>query len=64
MPVKEPMLQRDLLRPLQHHLHHLIKLTTQSVVKQKTYLLAVGTLRGLTSQLLKAENQSSQGTAA
>ena len=33
VPEEESMLQRDLPRPLEHHLHDLIKLTTKVLVK-------------------------------
>jgi len=33
VPEEESVLQRDLPRPLEHHLHDLIKLTTKVLVK-------------------------------
>ena len=63
VPEELPVVQRDLLRPLQHHLSDLIKMTTKVLANGVTYLFEVGTFLGFTSFALNAANQSSHGTA-
>ena len=64
MPEDDAMRQWYLLGSLHHQLGDLIKLTKERLNETKTYLLPVGTFRGLMSALLKAANQSSHGDAA
>ena len=63
VPEEQPVLQWDLLGPLQHQPRHLFKMTADWLDDIGTYLLPVGTLLGLTSWDLNAANQSSHGTA-
>ena len=64
VPVEHEVAPAQAPEPLDAEINHLLEVPGVQVVKWSTYLLPVGTLRGLMSALLKWAKASSHGAAS
>jgi hypothetical protein len=64
VPVEHEVAPAEAPQALDAEVHDLLEMPREQVSKGSTYFLPVGTLRGLTSSLLKWAKTSSQGAAS